>query len=79
MEVVEAGTEETAGLLEGFHAALDQQLRENPVHAELRRQPSHLFGIPRIMDGPFPFRDAHSRTKLRKTIGKSKKEPRGIA
>ena len=74
VEVVQAGPEEAAGLLEGFHAALDQQLRQNPVHAELRRESSHLFRIPGFVDGPFTFRNAHSRTKLRKTIGKNKKE-----
>ena len=79
MEVVQAGPEETTGLFEGFHAALDQQLRQNPVHTELRRQPSHLFRIPGFVDGPFAFRNAHSRTKLRKTIGKSKKETCRIA
>ena len=79
VEVVEAGPEEAAGLLESFHTALDQQLRQNPVYTELRRQPSHLFRITRRMDGPFTFRDAHSRTKLRKSIGKNKKETRRMA
>ena len=45
VEVFQAGPEELARLLEGFDAALHQQLSQDPVDSERQRKGCNLFGI----------------------------------
>ena len=55
VEIVETGTEESAGLLEGLHATFDEEFREHLVDPDLRCKAIHLVGRSRIADHPFAF------------------------
>ena len=55
VQIIQAGTEERAGLLEGLYAPLDQQFGQDPVNAEFGRQRTGLCGVGRFFDDPFPF------------------------
>ena len=64
VQVLQAGAEKTAGLIEGLHAALHQQIGQNPVDTEFRRQLRRFLRVGRRLEDPLSFRNAHSPTKL---------------
>ena len=55
MQVFETRTEESAGLLEGFHATLYKKRGQNLVDSHLRRKAVHLIRRSRFADYPFAF------------------------
>ena len=59
MQVLQAGPEKGAGLVERLHAALDKQVCQNPVYPEFRREPADLFRVGRRFHGPFALNGAH--------------------
>ena len=52
MEIVKAGAEERAGLLEGLNSPFDKQFGQDTVNAQLGGKPSHLLRISRFLDYP---------------------------
>ena len=68
VKVFQAGTEETAGILKGLYAALDQEFRKDSVDAQLRGKLRHFFRCRRILQRPFFVRNAHSLTNIAKNI-----------
>ena len=55
MQVGQGRAEKGTGLVEGFDTPLDQQIRQNPVNPEFRRQPPDFFRIGRFHQIPFLF------------------------
>jgi hypothetical protein len=64
MELVQTGTEETAGFIEGLYAPLDKKLCQNPVYPKFRSQPGRLFFISSRFQCPLFVRFGHSLTKI---------------
>ena len=75
VKVFQAGTEKAAGLFEGFDAALDQQIGQDPVYAQFRRQLRSLLRISSRNESPLSFRYAHNHTNLHNSKGNSKFGP----
>ena len=60
MELLERRAEESPGVLESLDTALDKEIREHPVDAELDGQAADLFLVGGFLDNPFAVRHSHS-------------------